>query len=343
MIRLGLMGCGTVADYGHIPAIQRTRGLALTCLYDPDAARLDAARRKFHVPHAFGNVNAFFGSDIDAVVVTSPAPAHLQNVLMAAEHGKPVLCEKPLAMTDSEAQQMIEAMAAAKLPLYIGFVHRFSPAAQLTRQLIREKAIGEVMSLRLIYLWDCHGACSPRQDPMSPNQRRLGRMIEGGPMVDCGVHKIDLARWWLGSEVTRAQGIGVWVETHEAPDHMYLHMDHECGAHTMVEMSFTYSHTAVQQRCVLSHDVIGTDGIIRYDRESRLFELVSRNEVRQLPWEEEKNFEGMYGEFERALRTGDPGNMPDAVDGLRATQIARTATEQVIRQRHEPLGDRCMS
>ena len=63
-------------------------------------------------------------------------------------------------------------------------------------------------------------------------------------MVDCDVHSIDLARHWLGSEVARHTALGAWVADYEAPDHMWLHLDHESGAHTMVEMSFTYGHTA---------------------------------------------------------------------------------------------------
>jgi predicted dehydrogenase len=322
-----------VASYGHVPAIHRTAGCKLVSIFEPDSGRLIDAKDKYKVDRGYTDPELFFQSGFDAVVVTSPAPAHLGNVQMAARYGKPVLCEKPLAMTEAESQQMIDVMAAAKLPLYVGFTYRFSPVAMEIKRLVAEGAIGAVRSLRLIYNWDCHGKYEHRTGERV-NAARHGRMIEGGPIVDCGVHQIDLARWWLGSEVVRSTGAGAWVDAeHEAPDHVYLHLDHKNGAHTMVEMSYSYGHTSKDQRCEFVYELIGTDGLIRYDRQGRFFELVNRNGTKHLHWTEEKNFEGMYAEFVRALQTGVAGNMPTAADGLAATRLARQAVEEMVRGR----------
>lgn len=336
MIRLGLMGCGVVATYGHIPAIQRTKGLELKSIFEPDSARLIETRSHFGIPNGFTDADLFFQSGIDAVIVTSPAPAHLDNVLMAARYRKPVLCEKPLATSEAESQRMIDVMREASLPLYVGFTYRFGQPAARIKQLIAENAIGQVRSLRLIYVWDCHGKFSPRDSDML-NPYRTGRMREGGPMVDCGVHQIDLARWWLGSDIVNAHGVGAWVDREfESPDHMYLHLDHASGAHTMVEMSYSYAHTSSEQRSHFFYELIGADGLIKYDRQARLFELVNKQGARDLGWHYEKNFEGMYQCFEQALRTGDAGDMPTAHDGLAVTRLATRATEQAIRNRPQP-------
>jgi predicted dehydrogenase len=333
MIRLGLMGCGVVASYGHVPAIHRTAGAKLVSIFEPDSARLIDAKDRYKVDRGFTDPDLFFQSGFDAVVVTSPAPAHLENVRMAARYGKPVLCEKPLAMTEADSQQMIDIMAAAKLPLYVGFTYRFSPVAMEIKRLVAAGEIGAVRSLRLIYNWDCHGKYEGRFGDR-PNPGRHGRMLEGGPIVDCGVHQIDLARWWLGAEVVRSTAAAAWVDAeHDAPDHVYLHMDHAGGCHTMVEMSYSYGHTSKDQRCEFVYELIGSDGLIRYNRQARYFELVNRHGTKQMPWTEEKNFEGMYAEFVRALQTGVPGNMPTAADGLAATRIARHAVDDLIRTR----------
>src|SRR5438046_2552888 len=99
MIKLGLMGCGTVAGYGHLPAICETEGMSLHALFDPNRVHLDTAGDTFNVPRErrFTDVNAFFdsggnGGKLDAVSVTSPAPFHCGNVLAAAEHECHVLC-----------------------------------------------------------------------------------------------------------------------------------------------------------------------------------------------------------------------------------------------------------
>ena len=328
------MGCGLIAEYGHIPAILATEGVEAWAVYDPDPARAYGLQHKYGIPHGYTVSDMFFESGLDAVVIASAAPAHKQNVLDAARYGLPVLCEKPLAMTDEDASCMVQAMDHAGLLLVTGFCYRFSPVAQNVKRLIKDGAIGEVRSLRLVYIWNLHGR--DRITPAGqaePNPYWHGRMEEGGPMVDCGVHQIDLARWWLDSDVARFQAAGAWVEDYRAPDHMWLHMDHETGAHTMAEMSFSYGHTARDPLTHFSYHLIGTEGMIRYDRDGWVFEVRTKYGTHHLPGASEKNFEGMHAAFALALETGDRGALPTGQDGLRATQIARQATELVIAQR----------
>lgn len=334
--KIGVMGCGTVADYGHLPAIKQVDALELAALFDPNTDRLHAAQKKFGVPQAFTGSEKFFASGIDAVVVASPAGAHLQNVLDAARHGKHVLCEKPLALTEADSQKMIDAMRDARLMFFTAFVYRFSPCALEIKRLIGEGAIGRARSLRLVYIWNCHGKFekSPSGNRVI-QKRREDRMLEGGPMMDCGVHQIDLARWWLGSEVVHQHAHAAWADDYEAPDHVYLHLDHANGAHAMVEMSYSYGHMAAQPVSHFCYEIIGADGIIRYDREAKVFELRDQNGTRTLPWDHEKNFAGTYAAFARALQTGHPGDLATGTDGLIATRIARTATEQAIAERVE--------
>ncbi|MBT4820463.1 MAG: hypothetical protein HON70_32445, partial [Lentisphaerae bacterium] len=160
--------------------------------------------------------------------------------------------------------------------------------------------------------------------------RRAGRMEEGGPMVDCGVHQIDLARWWLGSEVARWSAAGAWVDDYEAPDHLYLHMDHECGAHSMVEISYSYCHTTKEPLKRFLYELIGTEGLIRYDREAQVFEVRTPQGTERLPFAGEKNFAGMYEAFYAALGSGDLGDLPSGRDGVIAAKISREATNAAM-------------
>ena len=199
MMKIGFMGCGIIATYGHLPAILETPGLELAAVYDPDPVQI--ARFKEHYPsvRGFTDTDEFFQCGLDAVAITSPAPTHLDNVRLAARYGVHVLCEKPLAMHDDEIEEMIRIMAEAKLMLSAALCYRFSPVALRIKDLVANGAIGDVRALRLIYIWDLHGKYeydSTGHRIVSP--RRIGRMVEGGPMVDCGVHQIDLARWWTG-------------------------------------------------------------------------------------------------------------------------------------------------
>lgn len=337
--KIGLMGCGNVATYGHLPAIRQTAGLALHALYDPAPGRAAdlASPDRFDVPHACETEADFFATGLDAVAITSPAPFHEANVMSAAAAGLPILCEKPLAMDKAQGQRMIDAAEAAGVPLYVAFCYRFSPSAMKIKQLISEGAIGEVRSLRLIYNWDCHGKYNHRDPRQGVAEHREGRMLEGGPMVDCGTHQIDLAQWWLGSAVVRAAGHGAWADEYEAPDHVYAHLDHDNGAHTMVEMSYSYGHTMKDPESYFAYQVIGTQGVIVYDRNIGRFELRNAQGTQVMPFHHEKDFAGMYRAYAKALETGEAGDLPTAVDGLRVTDLAVDVTEQAIAGRADVI------
>lgn len=338
--KIGLIGCGVVANYGHAPAIRSLPELQLAAVFDPNQDRaVDFAQRHgIGAQRAFSDMEAFLASGLDAVTITSPAPAHHDNVLAAAEHKLPVLCEKPLAMDEAEGRAMIRAAEKAGISLHVAFCYRFSLAALEIKKLIDQGAIGPVRSLRLIYNWDCHGKyyqpdAGHRPDHWEVDPRRLGRMLEGGPMVDCGTHQIDLATWWLGSAVTNFTGHGAWVDEYEAPDHVWTHLDHANGAHTMVEMSFSYGHTTRHKYSEFVYELIGESGMIRYDRNHSFFELRTDQESRRLDYHHEKNFTEMYRAFGHLLRTGDPGHLCSAQDALNVTRIARSATDEAIARR----------
>ncbi len=334
MKNIGLMGCGMVAQYGHIPAILEVPDLRLHALFDPNKDNLRRTQERYGIPHGFTDEEAFFASGIEGVSITSPAPCHHANVLQAAAHRLPVLCEKPLAMNRLEAEKMIAAMNDAGVTLYSGFCYRFSPCALKIRELVRDGVIGDVRSLRLIYNWSLHGKFTTLPDGSRIlQQRRVDRMLEGGPMVDCGTHQIDLASFWLNSPVQKFSAHGAWVDDYEAPDHMWVHLDHASGAHTVVEISYSYHHTAKNQRSEFVYELIGTKGVIRYDRGTESFTAETGDGKLELPFGPEKNFQGMYAEWAKALESGSSDLLTTAEDGLRVVEIAREATDHVIATR----------
>jgi hypothetical protein len=306
MYRVGVIGCGMIAELGHLPAIEQVPGIELYALFDLDFGRAKQLQRRFGVPHAYPTEEDFYGSNIDAVVVCTPAHVHHRNVLDAARAGKHVLCEKPLGVTEEEMLEMDEVMRGAGLQLFTGFNYRFSQSAVHIRRLVREHGIGEVRLLRLIYNWHLHGKWHWDEDGRRVDAPlRVGRMREGGPMVDCGVHQIDLARWWLDSEVRWQRGLGVWIDDYEAPDQLPLRAHRHRWRHPL------------QPGGALLRDA----ELLRYPPPP----LASGEELRRdLP------------ELVRALDTGAPGDMPTAHDGLMASRIAWAATNQAIRDRDQP-------
>lgn len=328
------MGCGHVANYGHLPAVMACDELELHAVFDPSAEALARTRESFDIPHAYTDSAQFFESGIEAVTITSPAPFHRQNVLDAAKHQLPVLCEKPLAMNTKESEEMIAAMKAAGVSLYTAFCYRFSPTALKIRELVRENAIGDVRSLRLIYIWGMHGKYQTDSDGNRViRARREGRMLEGGPMIDCGAHQIDLAKFWLNSEVISFTGRGAWVDEYEAPDHVWLHMDHANGAHTCVEISYSYHHTTKNLKKEFIYELIGTKGVIRYQTRDKLFHMETAEGSVDFEHHDEKSFYGLYGEWANALRTGSSDFLTTAEGGMEVVRIASSATEMSMQHR----------
>lgn len=339
MARIGLMGCGVVAGYGHLPAIAAVPELTLAAIFEPGEARRREIAALYPQAVPCATEAEFFAQGLDAVAVTSPAPCHHANVLAAARAGCHVLCEKPLATDPNEIIDMAAAMERAGKRLFTGFVYRYAQPAQEIRRLVRERAIGEVRALRLIYNWSCHQKWNTAPDGTRQlNARREGRMREGGPMVDCGTHQIDLARWWLGQEVIAEAGHGAWIDEQPYPDHVWLHLTHANGVHTMVEMSYAYTHTAAQPRYdQFRYELIGTEGVIRYDHDGKLFEVRNSTGTTTLPYDHEaKNFRGIYQDFARFLATGEVGDLGSVHDGSEAVRLARTVTERLA-QEHRPL------
>ncbi len=139
--------------------------------------------------------------DIDLVDVSVPGNMHAPIAIAAANAGKMVLCEKPLANTLAEARQMYEAVQKNKVPNALCHNYRFAPAVQLAKQLIDEGRIGKIYHFRGTYLQDWI------VDPNFPLVWRLQKEVAGsGAHGDLNAHLIDMARFLVG-EITEVSGM----------------------------------------------------------------------------------------------------------------------------------------
>ncbi|RYG30777.1 Gfo/Idh/MocA family oxidoreductase, partial [bacterium] len=328
--RIGVAGTGVVAGYGHLPAIAENPDLELAIVYDPVVTSAERAGTRYGCPWTT-DAERFYAHDFDAVTVASPLPTHREHVLRALESGRDVLCEKPLAVDDDEAAEMQSVAERTGRLLAVGFVYRGSDVTRTLKGWIDAGEIGELRLLRMSYLWNLHGRYAPdsagewQETPMW-----RGRMEEGGPMIDCGVHFIDLARLFTGSEIVEVQGAGAWVADYEAPDWTLGTLTHANGAVTMVEVGFTYGHTAKVPRALFTYDLVGTGGTARYDRELSRLELRNGEGLIEAHGGWEKDFVGMYGAWARALSTRDLGPLAGAEEARIASRCAIDLTRRAM-------------
>ncbi len=133
---------------------------------------------------------------IDVVDIATPNDLHPEMAIAAAEAGKHIMCEKPLARSAEEARRMYEAVKRAGVVHMVAFNYRRTPAVQLAKKLIDDGSVGEVLNFRGTYLQDWSA------DPLSPLSWRFQKAVAGsGALGDIATHVIDLARFLVG-EVT---------------------------------------------------------------------------------------------------------------------------------------------
>lgn len=131
--------------------------------------------------------------DIDLIDIVTPNNTHAEMAIAAAEAGKHVICEKPLAMTVPEAERMVEAAKKNNVVHMICHNYRFAPAVQYAKKLISEGRLGKIYHMRAQYLQDWI------MDPSFPLVWRLRKEVTGsGALGDIGAHIIDLARFLVG-------------------------------------------------------------------------------------------------------------------------------------------------
>lgn len=134
--------------------------------------------------------------DVNLVVVATPDALHHEAVIACADKGKHLLCEKPVGINATEAQEMWSVYRDAGLGHYVPYWTRYVPAFARARELFREGAIGEVCGV--IYRWH-----NPRPASMPYTWRDNAKLSAAGSIADVGSHAYDAVRWIIGEEATR--------------------------------------------------------------------------------------------------------------------------------------------
>ena len=190
-VHWGVLGCAAVAQAVTIPGIEHSRNGKVLAV----ASRvLDKARRfsdQFGIERVYAGYQELLRDpEVEAVYIPLPNSLHKEWTIRAAEKGKHVLCEKPLACNAHDAQEMVDACRNHGVLLMEGFAHRFHPQNIYVKNLIDEGKIGKVLGMTTI-----HSSGRP-----SANDIRLSKELGGGILMDKGCYCVNTARFILGSE-----------------------------------------------------------------------------------------------------------------------------------------------
>lgn len=146
--------------------------------------------------------------DVDIVDIVTPNDSHAEIAIAAAQAGKHIICEKPLARTAEEAHAMLKAVQKAGVVHMVAFNYRRTPAVALARRFIEEGRIGKLLNFRGTYLQDWSA------DPDGPLSWRFQKKIAGsGALGDIGTHVIDMARYLVGEVAAVSALLNTYVPT----------------------------------------------------------------------------------------------------------------------------------
>ena len=286
-----LIGCGHIGQ-AHIEDIYYRDPVRIVGVvdYHEETARLFA--RKYGAESWSTDYHEYLKRpDVDIVIVATYATTHLQIVKDCIAAGKHVLCEKPMTKADPEAaREFYELAKKAPVKILIAHILRHNSTYNRVAQMIHDGAIGEVKLIRMA------------QNHHIMNKARYDRLMEDcPPFVDCGVHYVDVIRWFTGSNVVSIGGLGVRIGK-EIPeghfDYGLLTMTLENGAKAYYEAGWAESVAAENRK-----EFVGTKGRIRlilqcdrmsdreegdlieyYDAENKAYHIINNPSVYKNMW-----------------------------------------------------------
>lgn len=201
MIRIGIIGCGKIAQVRHIPEYAENPDAELAAFFSPNRTRAEEQARKYGGKVYDTAESLLADPDIDAVSICAANYAHAELTIKALEAGKHVLCEKPMATTLADCEAMVACAKKQGRFLMVGHNQRLAKAHFTAKQLIDEGLIGTIISFRTTF---GHGgpetwSISPGKDVWFFDKKRAAM----GAMADLGVHKTDLIQYLTGQRVIR--------------------------------------------------------------------------------------------------------------------------------------------
>ncbi len=197
-IRVCLIGCGRAGMIHAKSYAGLVNGAELIAICDPVPESVKAAEKIVDVKYVYNDYRKALANDeIDAVVVVTPTQYHRDVVVAAAAAGKHVFCEKPMASTPKECDEMIEACRKNGVRLQIGFMRRFDKNFRRGKEIVDSGAIGSVAMLK-----------SNTYGPSEPKEWMYDIRKNQGPIGEVNSHDLDICRWYAGSEPKRIYAVG---------------------------------------------------------------------------------------------------------------------------------------
>ena len=319
-LTVGLIGCGRLGRVYARDLSSRIAETRLAAIADVNPAVAEDAAAEFGTRAVADAGDLFHDPSIDAVVIVSPTHTHKELVIAAVGARKPVFCEKPLALSLADCEQMQTAVERGGAFFQMGFMRRFDPGYVAAKRHLDEGRIGRAVVFK-----------STSRDPYPPSLEYANPASSGGMLVDMGIHDFDLARWFMGNvaSVSAVGGVLAYPELASVGD-----IDNAIATLTFVDGRLGV--VDLTRNGVYGYDIstelLGTEGTLRigYLRETPVLTMtknsVSHDTVPYFMQRFERAYTAQLQNFaSNVLQQREPPITID--DGVQALRVALAATD----------------
>ncbi len=190
-VRIAIIGAGQVSDYHHVPGIRLDSRARLVAVCDADPALLERRRDQWNIQRSTTDaVSLCADPEVDAVVIATPNFTHREIAVAAAEHGKHIMCEKPLGLSAHEVRHMYTAARDNGVVHMTAFTYRFAPSMRYLKHLVSSGALGTPRHFRSQRFLDW--------PETSWGWRQYKDKAGAGDLFDMTIHRIDFALDLMG-------------------------------------------------------------------------------------------------------------------------------------------------
>jgi len=321
-LRAGILGYGRMGR-SFVAAMQESAIWEVAAIYDVSAPARQLARQQVVGATILDYPDPILtDTSIDAVGLFTLADARPLQIRQALAHRKHVLAEKPLAADVATEWHLVHEIEASDRMVAVNLFNRNAWYHKDIQRFIAAGEIGELAVIRI-----CH---------MTPGHMPLeGHDPEGPPFHDCGMHYVDVARWYAQSEYKtwHAQGIRMWA--HPDPWWVQAHGTFANGVVFDITQGFIYGHLSKEQPHNCYVDVIGTKGVarMRHDFTQATIEIYGVHETLQktAPFNDKK-LDVMVDVFGRSILAGKNLGFPQARDSVIASEVSWAMLNDAVLQ-----------
>ncbi len=270
MVNLAIIGCGAVAEYYHLPVLQRMPEFNIKYLVDSQEQRATHLKDFFRLKASIKTDTKVIldDEDLDALLILTPPSSHKELIIQSAQRNKHLFCEKPLAMNVEETEEILDICKSNNVQLLVGYQMRFDGKYSKLKEMIKKKMFGQIIGGHGLHFAN---ALKWPSVTMFQQDKQKG----GGALFEM-MHFVDLATWYFGKAISLQSRISTKEKKSPVDDTAYLSLNFENDVHVSLNIGWN-------RLTVNSFTIFGTEGYARALSDSKKIHYHAKDFLAQPP------------------------------------------------------------